>query len=378
VSGVTPILKKELREIWRDPYTLGIAVFLPLILLFLFAYALNLDVTGIPMAVLDLDHSRESRRYVDAFTSTGRFKLESRLVSPDQMGELLDRGTVQVALLIPSGFERSLSSGGQAEVQTLIDGTFPTSARVIEGYVAAINDVFSLKLATDRAAGLGLAGGGAVAPAVRLQARLLYNPAQKSANFIVPGLIGVILMAFPPLLSALAIVREKERGSIQQIFISPVKPWAFIVGKLIPYVVIAFGELLLVLLAARFWFRVPLAGDVWLYLLASAPYVISTVAIGLLVSTLVRGQLAAMLLAIVLTLMPAFIFSGFMFSLSTMPPLFQGYSYLFPARYFTTISSGVFLRGVGLEVWWREFLALAAYTFVLVSLAALRFKKKVG
>jgi len=171
VSGVTPILKKELREIWRDPYTLGIAVFLPLILLFLFAYALNLDVTGIPMAVLDLDHSRESRRYVDAFTSTGRFKLESRLVSPDQMGELLDRGTVQVALLIPSGFERSLSSGGQAEVQTLIDGTFPDYARVIpvgndktlvvekSEFAAAVDRVSTVSSERGRAVKLSLSEG---------------------------------------------------------------------------------------------------------------------------------------------------------------------------------------------------------------------------
>lgn len=378
MSRVITVLRKEVREIWRDPYTLGIAVILPLVLLLLFAYAFNLDVTDVRLAVLNLDQSPASRRYVRAFTNTEKFKLKYRPVNPDQMGELLDRGKAQVALLIPAGFERTLSAGGQAKVQTIVDGTFPTSARVIEGYAAAINDAFNLEMAKERAAGLGLTGFPGMTPAVQLQARLLYNPAGKSANFIVPGLIGVILMAFPPLLSALAIVREKERGSIQQIFVSPIRPWAFVVGKLIPYAVIAFGELSLVLLAARFWFRVPLAGDVGLYLLASVPYVVSTVAIGLLVSTLVGSQLAAMLLAIVLTLMPAFIFSGFMFPLHTMPSLFRAYSYLFPARYFTTITNDVFMRGVGLGVWWRELLVLAAYPIGLLSLAALRFKKKVG
>lgn len=235
MNGILPILRKEFREIWRDPYTLGIAIFLPLVLLFLFAYALNLDVKNIPLAVVDLDHSPRA-----APTLT---------------------------------------------CSSTIDGTFPTSARVIQGYAAAINEVFTGRLLSEHFTAAGLRGGRFMAPAVVAVPRVRYNPAMKSVNFIVPGLIGVILMAFPPLLSALAIVREKERGSIQQIFVSPLRPWAFIVGKLIPYVVIAFGELVLVLLAARYWFRVPLVGNVGLFLLASVPYVISTVAIGVLVST---------------------------------------------------------------------------------------------
>lgn len=378
MMDMLPILKKELREIWRDPYTLAVAILLPLVLLFLFGYGLNLDIKHIPLAVVDLDNSHASRAYVDAFLNTGKFELAARPGNPDQAGRLLDQGQVQVALLIPGGFSRTLLDGGTTHVQTLVDGTFPTSARVVQGYVEGVNANFTAHLLKDHFASLGMAGGGLLSPAVVAVPRVRYNPNMESVNFIVPGLIGVILMAFPPLLSALAIVREKERGSIQQIFVSPLKPWVFIIGKLIPYGVIALGELVLVLLATRYWFGVPVAGNVWLFGLASVPYVVSTVAIGLLVSTLTASQLAAMLMAIVLTMMPSFIFSGFMFPLFTMPRVLRIYSYFFPARYYTDIIYGVFLRGVGLEVWLPQLAVLVGYTAMLVVLASLRFRKKVG
>jgi len=378
MNGVIPILRKEFREIWRDPYTLGIAIFLPLVLLFLFAYSMNLDVKNIPLAVVDQDNSPESRAYVEMFINTGSFELKYRPLNSKASGRLRDQGRVQAAILIPAGFSRKLASGETAEVQTLVDGTFPTSARVVQGYVDAINGVFTRRLLAEHFASLGVGSEEILKPAVAAMPVVRYNASMKSANFVVPGLIGVILMAFAPLLSALAIVREKERGSIQQIFVSPLRPWAFIVGKLIPYVIIAYGELLLVLFAARYWFEVPMAGNVWLFLLASVPYVIGAVSIGLLVSTLTSNQLAAMLLAIVLTFMPSFLFSGFLFPLFTMPALMQFYSYFFPARYFTEITNGVFLKGVGLEVWLWQLVILVIYTTALVALASLRFKKKVG
>jgi ABC-2 type transport system permease protein len=377
MNGTLSILKKEFREIWRDPYTLGIAIFLPLILLFLFAYSLNLDVKNIPLAVMDLDNSPESRAYAAMFINTGKFDLKYRPTSPRAAGRLLDQGKAQVVVLIPSGFSQTLLGGGTAEVQTLVDGTFPTSARVVQSYVNSISDLFTGRLLKEHFTAIGVGDNGLLAPAVKPVPRVRYNPGLKSANFIVPGLIGTILMAFAPLLTALAIVREKERGSIHQVFVSPIRPTAFIAGKFIPYVVIAFGELALVLLATRYWFQVPLAGSVWLFLLASVPYVIGTVAIGLLVSTLTSSQLAAMLLALVLTFMPSFLFSGFMFPIFTMPWLLQLYSYFFPARYFTELTHGVFLKGVGLEVWLGQLPILLAYTAVLVTLESLRFKKTV-
>ncbi|MFQ5433404.1 MAG: ABC transporter permease [Anaerolineae bacterium] len=378
MNSILPILKKEFREIWRDPYTLGIALILPVILLFLFAYSLNLDVKNIPLAVVDMDNSAESRAYVDAFVNTDKFNLKFYPDSPTEAERLLDQGKAQVVVLIPGGFAQTLSGGGTASVQTLVDGTFPTSARVVQGHVNAINDTFTARLLTTHFADLGINNGDLLAAAVTAVPRVRYNPAMKSINLIAPGLIGVLLMAFPPLLSALAIVREKEHGSIQQIFVSPIRPSLFIIGKLIPYVIIAYIELLLVLLATRFWFQTPLAGSLGLFLLASVPYVLSTVAIGLLVSTITSTQLTAMLLAIVITFMPSFLFSGFMFPVYTMPPLLQLYSYLFPARYFIEITYDVFLKGVGLEIWLGQLAILSGYTAGLVTLATMRFKKKIG
>lgn len=373
-----PIVRKEFREIWRDPYTLGVAIILPLVLLFLFAYGFNLDVNSIPLAVVDQDHSSQSQAYVQALLDTGKFDLTFHLANEQEAQHLIDKGSAQVALIIPEGFEQDLVPGETAEVETLIDGTFPPSAQVARGYVEAANAAFTAHYAATLVNELGLNDRISLTPAVVVEPEVRYNPTLESINFVAPGLIAVILMAFPPMLSALAIVREKERGSIQQIFVSPVNAWAFILGKLIPYVVIAFGELLAVMAVVRYWFDVPLAGDAAVYILAAVPYIIGTVAIGLLVSTVTRSQLVAMLLTIVLTLMPSFLFSGFMFPLFSMPDVLQSYSYAFPARYFTEITYGTWLRGVGIEVWGQQFLTLVGYMAVIVSLAALRFQKKVS
>jgi ABC-2 type transport system permease protein len=378
MSTLLAIVQKEFREIWRDPYTLGVVIFLPLVFLFMFGYALNLDVENIPLAVVDLDNSPEGREFIDAIVNTGKFDLRYRPTDPKEGGRLLDQGKVQAVVMIPSGFSHRLLGGEAAHVQTLIDGSFPTSARVIQGYLDMTTASYTAGLLNDDFAGPELQVGGLMSPAVTAVPRVLYNPDLESVNFIIPGLIAVILMAFPPLLSALAIVREKERGSVHQIFISPLRPWVFIVGKLVPYVAISFGELLLILLAARYWFGVPLAGNVWLFIVASIPYVLGTVAFGLLVSTLVSSQLAAMLAVIFLTMMPAFIFTGFLYSLANMPPLLQAYSHVFPGRYYTAIIRGVFLRGVGPEVWGGQLGSLMLYLLVLVTLASLRFKKRVG
>lgn len=373
-----PIVRKEFREIRRDPYTLGVAIILPLLLLFLFAYGFNLDVTDIPLAVVDQDNTPQSYAYIQALLETGKFDLRYRPTNEREARHLLDKGSIQVVLIIPEGFEQDLVPGETAEVETLIDGTFPPSAQVARGYIETANATYTAHYAATLVNGLGLNDRISLTPAVVVEPEVRYNPSLKSINFVAPGLIAVILMAFPPMLSALAIVREKERGSIQQIFVAPVNAWSFILGKLIPYVVIAFGELLAVMAVVRYWFDVPLAGNAALYILAAIPYVIGTVAIGLLVSTVTRSQLVAMLLTIVLTLMPSFLFSGFMFPLFSMPEVLQSYSYAFPARYFTDITYGTWLRGVGIEVWGQQFLTLVGYMVVIVSLAALRFQKKVS
>lgn len=377
MNNVLTIIQKEFREIWRDPYSLGVAVFLPLVMLFLFGYALNLDVKNVPMAVVDLDNSPSSRAYIAAFINTKKFDLKFQPSDPATAGYLLDRGKVKIALFIPSGFSQNLAAGKTTQVQTLIDGSFTSTARVIQGYVEGINESYTAGLVRNRLASLGI-DANLLTPAIVALPRVQFNQTLESDNFILPSLIGVLMMAFPPLLSALAIVREKEHGSIHQIFISPVRPWVFIVGKLIPYMMISYIELMLVFLAVRYWFGIPMAGNVWLFLLASVSYVLSTVAIGLLISSFVGTQLGAMLAAVFLTMMPAFVFTGFMWSIDNMPMTLQVYSHIFPGRYFIDIIQGAFLRGVGPEVWAGQVGSLILYTGILVALASFRFKKKAG
>lgn len=376
LSRVLAVAKKEGREIVRDPITLGIAIMLPLVMMFLFAYAITLEVREIPLAVLDSDRSPQSREYISSFLHSGYFRLQAVVRNPGEIERLLDRGSVRIALVIPPDFARRLGQGLPAEVQTLIDGSFSNTAIVALNYVSAIDAAQNARLQSQYLA--RRFGTLKMEPAVRAEPRVFYNPELQSVHYIVPGLFAVILMAFPPLLTALAVVREKERGSIQQIFSSPVKPWEFISGKMIPYTGIAFLEMVLLLVAGLAWFQAPVRGSVGLLLLLSLIYVACTVGIGLLVSTITKSQVVALLLTIVLTLMPSFLFSGFLFTIASMPPFFQYYTYLFPARYFNEVARGISLKGIGLESLWFNAVLLLIYAFAVLLAASLRFKKKIG
>ncbi len=371
------VLRKETREILRDPYTLSIALLLPLVMLFLFAYGVNTDVRNVQLAVLDFDQTAASRDYIQAFYSSGYFESVGVVHSYKQAGDLLDRDIADAILVIPAGFARTLSSGGQAQIQTLLDGSYTPSAQVAESYIAAINAAYNGRIVSryiESQMGQSLEE---YAP-LQVQSRVLYNPGLKSVNAIVPGLFGVILMALPPLLSALAIVREKEKGSIQQVFVSPIRPLELIVGKLVPYTVIAFLEMVIVFAGGVFWFGVPFHGSLLVFLAASVLYVFCTVGIGLFVSTLTRSQVTAGLLIIVLTIMPSMLFSGFIFPIHTMPTPMQVYANIFPARYFIDISRALALKGRGLSDVAPAMAFLAVYAAILVLLSALRFKKRIG
>jgi ABC-2 type transport system permease protein len=369
------VAKKETREILRDPITLGTAIVLPLVMMFLFSYAITLDVKEIALAVVDEDNSPESREFIASFLQSGYFRLRAVPYDVKQVEALLDRGKVRVALIIPATFSRHLAQGLTAEVQTLVDGTFPNTALIALNYVDAITQTYEFRLQERALRAAGISG---LSNAIRIEPRVRYNPALRSEHFVIPGLFAVILMAFPPLLTALAVVRERERGSIQQIYISPIRMSEFFWGKLLPYACIAFIEMLLLLLAGVLWFHVPVRGSVPLLLGLSLLYILSTVGIGLVVSTWTRSQIVALLLAIVLTFMPAFLFSGFLFAISSMPAGFQFYTYLFPARYFTEISRGIVLKGLGLSDLWPSVVLLLVYAMGLFWLAALRFRKKIG
>lgn len=368
------LVRKEVIELLRDPITLAVAVLLPLVLLFLFGYGVSMDVEDTPLAVYDQDRTQESSRLVEAFVQSGYFRLHRTLGSPQEASAALDRGEARVVLVIPPQFARTLAAGGEAKVQALIDGAFSPTALIVSSYVAAVVNRHSLALAERRLGELGLR----VPMEVRLEPRVWYNAPMKSVNYIVPGLYAVLLMAFPPMLTALAIVRERERGTIEQIYVSPVRPALFLLGKVLPYAAVAFAEMLLVLLVGTLWFEIPLRGSLAWLLGASLLYVFVTVGLGIAVSTVARTQVAAVLLSLVGTLMPSFLFSGFLFPIATMPYVLQLYTYVFPARYFNDISRDLFLKGVGIEYLWGNAALLALYAAILFAGASLALRKKVA
>lgn len=362
IRRILAVVVKEFREIRRDPILVGTCIFLPLVMLFLFGYAVNLDVDSVSMGVLDLDKTSSSRTLIDRFVQSGYFRRTRWFLGSREIEPALVKGGVDMVLVIPEGFQRQWHRGTRSNVQVIVDGVYSSKAQIVSNYARSIISTF---------------GPPAESP-FEVETRVWFNPSLRSLNFVIPGLYGVILMAFPPLLTTLGIVREKESGSIQQIFVSPLSGAEFIAGKLIPFGLIAFGEMMMVVLVGYYWFSVPFLGNFWFFLGVSLLYVFCTVSLGLLVSTVTRSQLVAMLLVLILTLMPSFLFSGFLFPIFSMPWLLQLYTRFFPSRYFVDFSRNVVLRGYGLETGWVNVSFLALYTIAVFALAVFRFRKKVA
>lgn len=359
---VHAVVRKESQEIARDPITLGVALVIPLIMLMLFGYAISLDVRDVPMAVWDQDGTPQSRALADAFERSGYFRIVGHVADARGLRTTLDGARAKLVLVVPPRFAARFARGELVAVQVLVDGTYSNTAEIVGAYADAIVARF---------------GRGASAR-IQPEVRVWFNAEMRSANYVVPGLFGVILLALPPLLTALAVVREKETGSIQQVFASPLTGREFVLGKLVPYAAIAFVQMLLVVGFGLLWFDVPVRGSLPLLLAVGLVYVFCTVGIGLLVSTITRKQVVAMLLALVLTLMPSFLFSGLLFPIFTMPYALQLYAGSFPGRYFVDLSRDVVMKGSGLTDIWRNVAVLAVYTLAVFAVAAVRFRKKVA
>jgi ABC-2 type transport system permease protein len=360
---IAAVTDKEVREVVRDPITVGVALLMPLVMLLLFGYAITLDVDNIALGVLDEDRTPASRALGEAFVASGYFRLARELEHPHAVEEALQRGQIRLALIVPTGFERTLARGEPSPVQLLVDGSYSATALQVSNYALAISAGFG---PADRP------------QALQLETRIWYNPSLSSVHTVVPALYAVILMAFPPLLTALGLVREKESGTIQQIYASPLTSAEFISGKLIPYGLIAFVQMAMVIGVGFLWFGVPFRGSAGFLLAVSLLYVFCTVGIGLLVSAVTRTQLVALLAVLIVTLMPSILFSGMLFPIFTMPYVVQLYTLAFPGRYFVDISRGVVLKGVGLEVLWPSIAVVALYTLAVFLLAAWLLKKKVA
>jgi ABC-2 type transport system permease protein len=373
---VLAIARKEARQLLRDPAYLGLAIGVPLLLILLLGYQLSLDVKGLLVAVVDHDRSPWSRQYIDGFVHSEYFRLVGMLDSASEAGEWMRSGRARVVLDIPPDFGRRLSAGGRATVGVTVDGSFPTRGQIATGYVEAISTLHNRRLLQ---AHLGQAGGsdGLVWP-VQMELSVWYNPTLESKNFIVPGMLVVILMIFPPLLSALLIVRERESGTILNLYCSPASRWDIVLGKALPYVAVSFLDYLLIFAASRGVFQVRFVGSVWLLSAGALLYALCTVGIGLLISALTRSQLAAMLATFLGTVAPAFTFSGIFTPAASQDAVGRAVSRLIPATYFMEVVRGSYLKGGGLAPYAASLLILALYSAIVYLGAWLALRKRLG
>lgn len=371
------ILVKEFIQLKRDPKLFPILFIAPIFQLMILGYAANLDLTDVPTAVCDLDRSAQSRDFLTRFPSSGYFSFDRRVDRAADLDPLLNGGRAALAIVIPKGFGRDLSAGRTARVQILVDGA--DSSYAIRGlaYAEQIAGNFSQAILLER-----ISNRSGFSPklimGVSAEVRVWYNPELKSRNFMVPGVLGLLLMVITMMLTSLAVVKEKELGTLEHLIVTPIRPWQLIVGKLTPFALIGLVEIALVLLVTTLWFQIPIRGGLPLLILLCLVFLLTTLGLGLFISTLSKTQQQAMMTASFFVMMPMVFLSGFVFPVENMPKAIQAVTYLLPLRYFFTILRGIFLKGTGLPELWAQSLAMGAIGFVILALAVMRFKKKLG
>ncbi len=404
------LIRKEFLQLKRDRKMLPIVLFAPVLQLVLLGYAANLDVRHIPTAVLDLDKSRVSRELTESFFATEYFDpaaVQEQQKNRENVNakKLIDSGRAKAVLVIPQDFSRSLLRGESAELQLLIDGSNSTEGTAVLHYAGAIVQEQQRELlaagyrpsagfgpsvghgpsaghgpgrAAAGAANSAKGGGGTEAASmpIEISSRVWYNPEFKSKYFMVPGILALLLMVITMLLSSLAIVKEKELGTLEQLNVTPITPKQMIIGKLIPFVIIGFIDVLLVVTVSRFLFRVPFRGSFFLLLIMSLIFLATTLGLGLFISTISQNQQQAMMTSVFFVMVPMFFLSGFAFPIESMPKIIQHLTYLLPLRYYFVIIRGIFLKGAGLMELWDQALALTVFGAAILLLAAGRFRKR--
>ncbi len=366
------LVRKEILQILRDPNSLVIALLIPIIELFLLGYAATYDVRNVPLAVWDQDLRSGSRALVDAFRTTDAFRVVTYVQSEAELRQLIHAGEVRAALVIPPDYTDQVRSTGQASVAFIIDGSEPTTATRVLSAAQLIAQHHGVQLQIERLRRMGLPE---VEPPLELRARVWYNPDLKDAYFMIPGLIGTVLYALTSILTATSIVRERERGTIEQLIVTPIRPWELVVGKLAPYVLIAFVDTLEVLFIGSVWFDVPIRSPLWWIIVLSGLFLISGLGVGLWASAMAKTQQEAMLLAW-MTFLPSIFLSGFIFPIEAMPKALQIISYIFPLRYYLVIIRTLLLKGLDFQALMKDIVALAIFGLFIMTAAALRFRKR--
>ena len=372
LKRVGHLLTKELIELRSDPRLFGIVIMAPIIQLFVLGYAATTDVKDIPLLVADGDRSAESRRLIDRFDASANFYIVDVVTGDGAVEQHLEHGTAWMALTIPVGFSTDVASGRPTKVQVIADGTDSNSTSVALGYARSVVALYSAERSAQR-----VPGGVRVAP-IDADIRVWFNPRLESREFMVPGIVALLLLVVTTNLSAMAIVREREVGTLEQLNVTPLARWELIVGKLLPYALIGMIDVVLVTVVAVYWFQVPFLGSFPLLFACSAMYLLSTLGLGLFISTISQTQQQASMTATFFFLTPMIYLSGFTFPIENMPEWIQYVTYAIPLRYFLVIVRGIFLKGVGVEVLWPQMAALLTCGLVLIALATLRSSKRLA
>ncbi len=367
--GLGAILFKEFISVLRDPMTLFFMLFPPLIEMIAFGYALDNDVKHMPMVVLNEDRTVESRQFLDRFVNTETFRIVGEVQNVEELASEIRKGRAYVGMQIPPHFTRDVRAGYPAHVQMLIDGSNSTTA------LQALNT--ALGVALTQSVELMMRETGRHTVPIEIRPQMLYNPTMRSPNFFVPGVIGVVLQIGTTFATAMAVVRERERGTLEQLLVSPLSRWGLMLGKLIPYLCV--GMLMAILLFAimRFIFAVPIAGSVTAMMLATLVYVFALLSLGLLVATKAENQMQALQMSMTF-IMPSVFFSGFIFPRETMPWIFYAIGALLPTTYFIDLMRAIILRGASFFEYWPALAIMSAMAVLLFCVCALRFRKKIG
>jgi len=370
---ILTLTKKEVLHIIRDPRSLYLALILPVVLLILFGFAITFDIHHLPIGIVDQDRTPLSRDLISSLRASDYFSIRFIRHNYAQLEPLLEEGKVKLILAFPPHFSRRLAQGEKPAIQLLIDGSDNNTAQVAIGYLSRLIQTFSIKKLKENLKEKSPLAAELIPP-ILPQPRIWYNPELKSANFIIPGLIAVVMMVLTTLLTSLTIAREWETGTMEQLIITPAKAPEIIIGKVAPYIFLGYLQITLVILVGTILFSVPLKGSLILLFFASGIFLVCGLGIGLLVSTVSRSQQLAFMFSIIFTLLPSFLLSGFIFPVSSMPSLIQYVTWLVPAKYFLVILRGIFLKGNGIAILWPQLLILALFALFFLLAATKRLK----
>jgi ABC-2 type transport system permease protein len=373
LERIRRMLVKEFLQLSRDPRMKAVIFAVPIVQSLIFGYAVTTDVRNVATAIYDLDRSPESRELVARFTGSGYFEAVAFPRDGEEIERLVDGGRVQAVIAMNPGFGAAIRRGGTSSLQVIVDGTDSNTASLVLTYASRVAGSWSESIMIER---VGRSGGKVEKP-LEMQSRSWFNPNLESRNFYVPGVVALLVTLITLMLTSMAIVREKEVGTIEQIVVTPIRQYEFIIGKSIPFALIAFVDVILVTMVAVFWFRIPILGSGLLLLAATGVYLLSTIGIGLFISTVSRTQQQAMM-ATFFFFIPAILLSGFMFPIANMPQAVQYATYLNPLRYFLVIIRGIFLKGIGPAVLWPQIAALFVLGIAMLAFATSRFRKTVA